>query len=323
MHGNVVEYCADWVHLSYNGAPSDGRPWAFGTDSPDGGPDSRVARGGMFLWNADRARSAYRQHWDVHLGASGGGFRVALDVATLLLDPQIRGDGITNAASAAAGPVAPGEICSIRGSNIGPVKPASMVLDDRGLVSTELSGIRVLFDGVPAPVIYASADQVNVAVPYAVASQNSTQIMLESQGQTSAPVSVPVTESDPGFFTIDSSGAGQAAAVNQDGSINSWDNPSKPGSVVSFFGTGEGLTTPAGVDGRLADSGLPRPVLPVQLSIGGVMAEVQYAGGAPGEMAGVLQVNARVPVGLSSGPQPVMLRVGQAAGPGGVFITVG
>src|SRR5207245_2510291 len=163
--------------------------------------------------------STYRTPWDVRLGATGGGFRLALDIQSGLLDPQIVADALENAASGIGGSVSPGEIITILVRNIGLLTPVSMALDDLGLVSTELSGIRVLFDGAPAPLTYVSANQVNAVVPYAVASHNGTQIMVESQGQTSAPVSVSVAESNPGVFTIDSSGQGQAAALNQDGSI--------------------------------------------------------------------------------------------------------
>jgi len=159
-------------------------------------------------------------------------------------------------------------------------------------------------------------------VPYAVAGQAAIQIMVEVQGQSSAPVSIPVAESSPALFTADSSGQGKAAIVNLDGSLNSVNNPAQRGSVISIFVTGEGQTNPPSVDGKLAASPLPAPVLPVQLLIGNVAAEIQYVGGAPGEVAGVLQVNVRVPVAIPAGQQPVVLQVGQASSQAGVFITV-
>ena len=39
----------------------------------------------------------------------------------------------------------------------------------------------------------------------------------------------------------------------------------------------------------------------MNVTIGGVEAEVVYAGGAPGLLAGVVQVNARVPIGITPG----------------------
>ncbi len=111
--------------------------------------------------------------------------------------------------------------------------------------------------------------------------------------------------------------------MNQDGSINSANSPAHTGSVVSIFATGEGQTNPPGVDGKLAASPLPIPLLPVQVLIGDFLADIQYVGGAPGEIAGVLQINVLIPAGVGSGPQPVVIRIGQATSPPGVFVMIG
>jgi len=315
MHGNVLEWCADWVHETYDGAPLDGMAWNYSGDL-----FSRVARGGSYLFGADSARSAARYHDDVREAFGGGGFRVAMDLSSSLLDPSIQ--EVVNAASAAVGPLSPGEIVTVRGIAIGPTTPASAVSDQSGVFGNRLSGIRLLFDGTPAPLLYVSERQVNAVVPYALSGKTSTQIIIESQGQTSMPISMPVTEASPAFFTADSSGRGQAASLNQDSTLNSDGNPAPRGSIVSFFATGEGQTNPSGLDGKLASSPLPFPLLPVQLLIGEATAEIQYIGGAPGEIAGLLQINARVPVAVSAGWQSVVLRVGEATSPAGVFIAV-
>jgi uncharacterized protein (TIGR03437 family) len=318
MHGNVLEWCQDWVHQTYDGAPSDGTAWAQGGDSY-----SRVARGGSYLFNGDSARSGARYPEDIREAFGGGGFRLALDVPSELFDSGIQGGVIVNAASVSGGSVAPGTIITMHGLHLGPNVPATLILDDLGLVATELSETRVLFDGVPAPLLYASAVQVNAVVPYKVAGQTSTQMTIEVQGQISAPVSVPVAESSPALFTTDSSGQGQGAIVNQDGSLNAIGNPACRGSVVSVFATGEGQTNPPGVDGRIAGLTPPAPVLPLQLFVGGEAAELLYVGGAPEEVAGVLQINARVPDGIADGQQAIVLRVGLASSQAGVFITIG
>ena len=80
-----------------------------------------------------------------------------------------------------------------------------------------------------------------------------------------------------------------------------------------LFGTGEGQTNPPGVDGKLAAGVFPKPVLPLSVRIGGVNAEILYAGAAPGLVAGVIQVNARVPDGVPSGDVPVLVTVGSAS----------
>ena len=97
----------------------------------------------------------------------------------------------------------------------------------------------------------------------------------------------------PGLFTADGTGAGQAAAINQDGTINSASNPAPIGSVISLYATGGGQTSPAGVDGQVSTSPLARQSLPVQVYIGQqiVTTQLQYAGPAPGEIAGLMQIN--------------------------------
>jgi uncharacterized protein (TIGR03437 family) len=111
--------------------------------------------------------------------------------------------------------------------------------------------------------------------------------------------------------------------LNQDGSVNALENPAERGSVVVLFGTGEGQTEPAGQDGKIATEALPRPRLSLAVTIGGRPADVLYAGGAPGLVAGVIQINARVPADLAAnGEVSVVLQVGGAASQPGVTLAV-
>jgi uncharacterized protein (TIGR03437 family) len=101
-------------------------------------------------------------------------------------------------------------------------------------------------------------------------------------------------------------GAVYAAALNQDGTVNSVDHPAKPGSIIVFWATGAGLFTQSLPDGAIARPPLSAPVQPVSvlfadLSAPGTLVEPLYAGAAPGMVAGVLQVNARLPQNLPGG----------------------
>jgi uncharacterized protein (TIGR03437 family) len=214
-------------------------------------------------------------------------------------------------------------ILSIFGSGLGPPYSASLELDGNGLAKTQLHGTRVLFNGVPAPLIYTSENQVGVIAPYGLALGGAIQIVVECGGVRSAAVEMAVAESAPGLFTLDSSGAGPGAVLNQDGSLNTPENPAEHGSIVVLYGTGEGQTEPAGQDGSIAGEVPPRPRGPVAVRIGGHEADVIYAGGAPGLVAGVIQVNARVPADLpETGEVPVILRVGGADSQPGVTLAV-
>jgi uncharacterized protein (TIGR03437 family) len=126
-----------------------------------------------------------------------------------------------------------------------------------------------------------------------------------------------VAATAPAFFTADASGSGQAAALNQDGTLNSAAHPSPIGSVITFYLTGEGPTTPLGVDGKLANSApYPAPVQSVSATIGGLPAVVNYAGAAPTLVAGVMQMNVQVPTGVpASGTVPVQVKIGGVNSP--------
>ncbi|MFN9459215.1 MAG: hypothetical protein ACK6D7_17825 [Acidobacteriota bacterium] len=110
---------------------------------------------------------------------------------------------------------------------------------------------------------------------------------------------------------------------NQDGTVNSRENPAPRGTIVAIYLTGEGLTTPAGIDGRPGDMRPTSPVLPVTVFLNGVPAEVVYAGGVKDAVAGVFQVNARIPAQLAASEAvSVMVQVGAGATPFGVTVAV-
>jgi uncharacterized protein (TIGR03437 family) len=112
---------------------------------------------------------------------------------------------------------------------------------------------------------------------------------------------VPVAAAAPAIFSANSTGAGQGAILNQDSTYNSASNPAAPSTILQIFATGEGQTDPPGVDGKIASDVLPKPRLPVSVTIGGLDAEVVYYGAAPTQVAGVFQVNAKVPAGVAPG----------------------
>ena len=89
------------------------------------------------------------------------------------------------------------------------------------------------------------------------------------------------------------------------------------GGVITLYATGEGQTTPAGVDGKLAGTtNLTIPVQGVSVTIGGLPAVIDYAGAAPTLVAGVLQLNVEVPTGFAAGAAiPVVLQIGGVKSP--------
>ena len=231
---------------------------------------------------------------------------------------------VTNAAGNQPGPITPGEILVLYGSNLGPPQLAQFSLNTAGLVGTSLAGTQVFFNGTPAPIIYTSAGQVAAIVPYALPPGLPYQVTVAYQGQVSLPMTVPFAAAAPGLITANSSGSGQAAALNQDGSLNSAESPIRVGDVLVLYATGEGRTTPPGIDGKPATVPLPAPFLVVTALVGGQPAVVQYAGGAPGFVAGLMQVNIVIPGNISPGAAvPVVINVADIHSQGGVTIAVG
>lgn len=197
--------------------------------------------------------------------------------------------GVVNGASLLPGPVAPGEFVRLAGAWAG-LAPAET---------------RVLFDGTAAPLFSVAPGAIEVIVPDAVSGKTATRLQVTSGGRVIADVLLPAAGAAPGIFTLDSSGIGPGAALNQGSSVNSPSNPAATGAEVALFATGTGQN------------------LPVSVRIGGVEAEVLYAGAAPTFFAGVDLVICRIAAGAASGlAVPVVIRAGTASSQPGVTLAV-
>jgi uncharacterized protein (TIGR03437 family) len=215
--------------------------------------------------------------------------------------------GLNNPRDAPDGSVAPGELVTLFGTGFsGP-------------------GLKVTFDGFPAPVTYADSGQINAVVPFEAGQANhppTTLVSVQMGSQTYGPVELPVAPAMPAIFTVGPSNpfltpyVTQAAALNQDGSINSSANPAPAGSVVAVFMTGVGEYNPPLPDGSLGPlkPPFPTPVIPMSALVNSEPAEVLFAGQAPALIAGVVQVNVRIPRDIKSGPATLGVAVGQSYG---------
>jgi uncharacterized protein (TIGR03437 family) len=161
--------------------------------------------------------------------------------------PPLQGPLITSVVNASSfgqpGYVAPGEIVSITGISIGPAQPVSYSVVN-GVVSSNLNGLQVLIEGLAAPILYASANQINAIVPWGVTLPTagaieglpaSLEVRNPALGAALTTTVTPVT-SQPGIF--EAGGAG--LVLNQDSTLNGPSNLAKQGSIVSLFVTGWG-----------------------------------------------------------------------------------
>jgi uncharacterized protein (TIGR03437 family) len=229
--------------------------------------------------------------------------------------------GVVNAASFVGGSVAPGEIISIFGTGIGPAARALPGFDPAtGRLFTSFAGVTVTFDGTPAPLFFLLDTQLNLQVPFEIAGQANSNVLVSVNGQVSNAVSVPVAGQAPGIFTF-SGGAGQGVIQNQDGSINSPDNPEAPGNAIVIFATGQGVVNPPLATGQAA--GLPlSETSGFAATVGGIDAGAFFAGMTPG-FVGLLQVNAYVPEGVTPGNEvPVEIRINGVTSQPGVTMAI-
>lgn len=253
---------------------------------------------------SDAAGSTATRSFGVSIGAAGS--------------PVL--NAITSAASYGTNGVAPGELLTLFGGTLGPQTLVSFSLVNN-TVPTLLSGTRVLFDGVAAPLIYTQAGQASVIAPFSLEGRSSTRIVVEYLGFQSTPFVLPVVASKPGLFTVDGSGEGPGAILNENSSVNTNANRAARESVVVLYLTGAGAMTPTGLEGRVA-GGVSSLNLPITVTVNGAPATVIYAGNAPGLVEGVVQVNIKLPLNTVSGPNSIAIQVGPNATTSNVTVFV-
>ncbi len=228
--------------------------------------------------------------------------------------PFTTSEGIVGGADFTGGGIAPGEIVSIFGVNMGPVEGDSTEFDEEsGRLPTTFLGTTVFFGDIPAPLFFVRADQINAQVPFEVSGGASVNVRIVAEGGQGNTVSVPVVASHPGIFTV----------RNQDFSRNGSGTPEEPGRFLSLFVTGQGLVQPEIATGAPAPGmlPLPAPLLEVSVTIGGTESPRVASVLAPG-FVGLLQVNAQIPLDAPSGPQDALVTIGDqtSATPVSVFV---
>ncbi|HWF11384.1 MAG TPA: putative glycoside hydrolase [Bryobacteraceae bacterium] len=234
----------------------------------------------------------------VTLGGSQG--FVLLGASTLSAVSNL--SPVINAASQTAAPISPGEIITLPGA-------------------ATSSSNQVLVNGVSAPIVSAGPGFVNAIVPFGLDVSNPAQVEIR-QDQTVNTESVPVAGASPGIFSASATGSGPGAILNQDYSVNTASTPAAADSVVMVYATGFGILDPAPADGSITQT-LATTDSPVTATIAGAPADVLYAGAAPGLIAGVLQINVRVPAAAAgNSAAPITVTIGSFTTPAGVTLSV-
>ena len=230
---------------------------------------------------------------------------------------------VTSAAAPDAG-LACGQLVSLFGTDLGP-NGGEAAAAAGGRFPTRLAGTRVLVGptATPAPLFFVGSNQVNAAIPFSLCGQSTADLILERNGSQISTTRLTLQPTAPALFTA-AGGRGQAAALNQDGTVNGPSNPARRGQVVTLFFTGAGPMTGPVIDGGLAQDAGVRVAEPVTAIIGSFdTGEVLYAGAAPGLVFGVGQLNVQISTSAPVGPATsIRIRVGAALSPPGATLAI-
>jgi uncharacterized protein (TIGR03437 family) len=223
--------------------------------------------------------------------------------------PTISTSGLVNAASNSVGPMAPGSIAAVIGSftlNSSSIAPSGMPWP------TSLGGLSLHFDGIPAPLYYASGSQVNFQVPWELAGRTppNAPLTVTVGNQTSSSLTVNLAPFSPGLFSMNAQGNGQGAILDSHYRLVDSSNPASMGDVIQIYCTGLGAVT------NQPPSGSPALANPLswtttqpRVTIGGAAATVYYSGLTPD--VGLNLINAQIPSGIVTGPAvPVVVSIG-------------
>ncbi len=248
-----------------------------------------AGQGGYFL--ASAVSPADSNSYEILLGAKAV---PAPTAAGPFLNPQ----GVVSAASFApvGSPIAPGAFIALFGSGL-----ASTTTVASGYpFPSALGGVQVLVNGAPAPVYVVSPTQINFLVPYATPSGTARLQVVTPSGRSNE-VEVTVAATAPGVYSTAANGLGAGAILQANFTLVTPQNPARRGSAVLLYLTGLGAVTPAVADGAASSTSvLSRVNGPVKVYIGGREAAISFAGLAPG-FAGLYQINAVVPAGITPG----------------------
>ncbi|HEX4278142.1 MAG TPA: peptidylprolyl isomerase [Bryobacteraceae bacterium] len=237
------------------------------------------------------------------------------------ITPTDSAPGVVSAAtfaSSSTNGISPGEVITVFGNELGPTQLSQpLTLNSAGLLDATLQGTQVLFNGVPGPMVFTQSGQLAVVTPYGIANAGTVNVVVSYLGIQTAPLQFKVVSVNPGLFTVNGSGKGDASIVRPvDSTLINSATPASAGDVLELYGEGYGAASPGLADGAIV--AVPFNV-PATLLIDGQKVDTLYAGGAGGEVNGILQVNFVVPQ-LTPGSHQIQIQVGSAISPSGVTL---
>jgi uncharacterized protein (TIGR03437 family) len=308
--------------LTYLGAPgclsgssiavdSTGEPWIAGNldyaqpSEPQTAIPFQIAIGAGFVskFSADFKQLLFSTYFDsvagIALDSSGlayvagtGAYNTAGTEPAYIakIDPSAPAISLNAVLSAApsityysSAAIAPGEVLRILGSQMGPATSTPGIIAS-GVLATNVAGVEVTFDGVAVPLLWVSAQEIDLVAPFELATKSTTTIQVQYNGAQSNPVQVGVVPTSLQILGV----------FNGDFTPNSASHPAEPGSIMILYFAGAGQTSPPSQDGQV--NAAPFASFPTQVQINApdnnpAYLPVTYAGAAPGLAAGIFQVN--------------------------------
>ncbi len=255
---------------------------------------------------------------ETETSAYSGGFTI-IEARKL---PQFSSNGVVNGASFLSRGIAPGEIISVFGVDLGPAEGVNGSLNPvTGRLVTLAGDVSVTINGIPLPLFFVRHDQINALAPVEIAGLSNALVVVSYKQVVSAARVVPVISTNPGLFVFPETT--QAIVLNQNGMVNGPSSGATRGSYISLFGTGQGSVVPVLGAGELARGGTDLSFFsePVVVRIGGIEAQVTFTGMAPG-FAGLFQINLILPQGVAPGTVIVEVEIGGRKSQGGVTVEV-
>jgi glucosylceramidase len=264
-------------------------------------PDGSIV---LLVLNATSGSSTFAVTWN------GGNFTDTLPAGAVATyewavpAPAFPANGAVNAAAPQA-PLSPGGLFSIYGVNLAAQAQQPLLLP----LPATMAAASVQIDGIAAPLVYVSPQQINAQVPWEATPGSAT--LTVTHAGVAASQTVSIAAAGPAIFTL--YGNPQAAALNQDYAVNSQANPAAAGQAILLFGTGFGAVSPAVPTGAAASAdSLSQVTAKVTATVGGAAAQVLFAGLAPG-FAGLWQINLTLPAGISGAVPTIVTVAGMAS----------
>ncbi|MGA2711818.1 MAG: hypothetical protein ABSG41_01835 [Bryobacteraceae bacterium] len=221
----------------------------------------------------------------------------------LYFAPQI---AVVNAANYIVGrPLAPGAFAALFPSvNTNPIANGTESNPGTFPLPTTLADTQVLVNGAPSALFYVSPGQINVPLSLSLPTSGTVdlQVIRQSTGQVYGGAELPLAAASPGLFTVNSTGSGPVAALNQDSTQNSSSNPIPRGQTIQIYATGQGPVSNPPPDGTPSTGQVPTAATP-QVIIGTTFvpsSSIQYSGLAP-NLVGLWQINVQIPMTATTG----------------------